>query len=204
MDDNNMRLLEAMSGLDPELVTEAADRPEAHRPRLMRRISPMAAVAAVIAAMAVSAGSAYAVSVYNESRRTEHRAVVDEYKQEREASGRDRQLDSNEFITHYADDSATDVYNKTDFSPIVTENEHIRLTVETRLADQHFVQGIMTLEGLDEEGREFIRSRLTLTDEEFMDKWEQMQQPDYVHDHLGWRRDVRNRGRQDLLCLQPE
>lgn len=168
MDDKNMMFLEAMSGLDPVLISEAADKPSTHRTRLVRRISPMAAVAAVLAAIAVSAGSAYAVSVYVEDRaRSKQTIVSNEYKKQREAAGIDHGFADNEFITHYSDNATAEVYDQTPFEPIVTENEHIRLTVETCLADEYIVTGIMTIEGLDDEGKSYIRRDLTLTDEEF-------------------------------------
>lgn len=178
MKDN--RLLELMSGLDPELISEAADKHGENKPKLARRISPMIAIAAVTAALIVSAGSAYAVSVYAEERRAVAR---NEIKAAREAAGTDRGLDSDERFTHYVDDKAlAEVYNKTDFAPIVTENAHLRLTVQACLADEHFVTGVMLLEGLDDEGKEYVRSRLTLTDEEFMKQWEKMQQPGYEYE----------------------
>ncbi len=171
MTENDTRLIEMMSGLDPCFVSEAADRKK--RPVLRRKISPMIAVAAATAALFVSAGSAYAVSVYAEK----NRAAENKVKQEREASGYNRGLDSDDFVMHYIgehDDAKglADIYSKTKFTPIVTENEHLRLTVQTCLADDHYVRGVMTVEGLDDEGREYVRSRLLLTDEEFKENWE--------------------------------
>lgn len=77
------------------------------------------------------------------------------------------------FISHkdnalhaYMDNSALiEELDKRAGEPIVCENEHLRLTVDTVMSDDIYIHCTATLEGLDDEGKGFIADRLILDEE---------------------------------------
>lgn len=49
--------------------------------------------------------------------------------------------------------------------PIICENEHLRLTVDTIMADEIYIRATATLEGIDDVGKRFISNNLILPED---------------------------------------
>lgn len=125
---NEMDILRAFDGADERYIAEYESFRPTRKIRVNRRLKFGAAIAAAVALLTVPAG-AY---VYNLA----HKAEVESY---------------------LTGDSADYIEQNGLALNCVSENEHIRLTVDALLSDGHIGEVFMTLEGLDAAGTEAMR-----------------------------------------------
>ena len=146
-DSRELKALSLLSGLDESYIDEAQ---RADRISLVRRVRRLPMVlAAVISAVVISAvGVTAAVQGY-----ISHRKNVEH---------------------EYTDSAFVDDLEKRQGQPIVAQNKHLRLTVDSIISDKMYIHATATLEGLDDRGKEYISKYLYLTDEDrerLMDEW---------------------------------
>ena len=123
---NGFELLDAMNGADERFINEAFDPAWKRRSRIRKRKTIVIAAAAVAAlAMSVTGGAAaYKAFV--------HRDSVEYY---------------------YNEKMASDIERYGFAVGQVTENDHLRMTLESLMVDENFASGIVTVEYLDDAGR---------------------------------------------------
>ncbi|MBR6873640.1 MAG: hypothetical protein IKN17_09080 [Ruminococcus sp.] len=123
---NGFDLLDAMNGADERFINEAFDPAWKRRSRIRKRKTIVIAAAAVAAlAMSVTGGAAaYKAFV--------HRDSVEYY---------------------YNEKMASDIERYGFAVGQVTENDHLRMTLESLMVDENFASGIVTVEYLDDAGR---------------------------------------------------
>ena len=126
---NGNDILRAMNGLDNRFVI-SANRERAVKHSKNKRIAARFAIGIAAAIVfAIPASAVYTQFI--------HKAAVQEY---------------------FADDTADYLENNGLALNYVSENEHLRLTVDTLLSDGHIGSMILTIEGLDEVGIECVQS----------------------------------------------
>lgn len=142
-DNNELRFISLLSGLDESYIDEAA---KIGNIRLTRRIRKYPAVAAAVAAVfIVSAVTAV--------------AAVQGYISHRKNVEHDYQF--------VEDSSFVSELEKRQGQPIVAQNKHLRLTIDSVMSDKAYIECHATVEGLDEQGREYISKNLVLTQDDF-------------------------------------
>lgn len=137
MNDKNLKALELMSGIDEQFLTEEKSIRVSHtRPK--RLIAIAAAAAALTAVFTIGAVAAVRSNI----------------------------ISNKENVAHEYDDSdVMSVIEKTEQQPAYYQNEHIRLTVDTVLADKYYVKCTATLQALDDAGRDYLEKLLILPEE---------------------------------------
>ena len=139
-DSRELKALSLLSGLDESFIDEAESADSIRLDRNIRKLPIM--LVAVITALLVSAvGVAAAVQGYISHRKN----VEHEYKNK----------------------AFVDELEKRQGQPITAENKHLRLTVDSIISDKMYIQATATLEGLDEQGKEYISKHLCLAKEDF-------------------------------------
>lgn len=122
-------ILKAMNGLDERYVSEYESFEPKRKISVKRRTKLCAAIAAAVAVLTIPAG-AY---VYD--------------------------LTHKEAVKFYLEGDSADYIEQNGLALNYTsENEHIRLTVDTLLSDGHIGEIIMTVEGLDEQGLQALKA----------------------------------------------
>lgn len=132
---NGFELLDAMNGADERFINEAFDPAWKRRSRIRKRKTVVIAAAAVAAlAMSVTGGAAaYKAFV--------HRDSVEYY---------------------YNKKMASDIERYGFAVGQVTENDHLRMTLESLMVDENFASGVVTVEYLDNAGREAMENKLNI------------------------------------------
>lgn len=126
----NDKMLDIVGLADEEFLREAEGKPMMKQSKCRRRISAkIVAIAAAAAVMTVTAG---AVAVA----RLSHKESVDYY---------------------YNEKMASDIEQKGYAVGQVTQNEHIKMTLENLLVDENYAYGVVTVEALDEIGKDAFR-----------------------------------------------
>lgn len=124
----NEKMFELVDLAEDELLLEAAQQ----RPRIKhsRRFPAAMIAAAAAAAMAVTAGAAVASS----------------------------KLTHKDAVNYYYSDSMTEEIESGGFAVgEVTENEHVRMTLENLIVDENYATGVVNVEFLDDIGRNAFR-----------------------------------------------
>ena len=139
-DNKELELLALMSELDESYINEAQN---CDRIKLTRRVREFPVMlAAVITVLVVSAVSVTAaVQGY-----ISHRKNVEH---------------------EYTNPAFVGELEKRQGQPIVAQNKHLRLTVDSIISDKMYIQATATLEGLDEQGKAYISKHLYLTKTDF-------------------------------------
>lgn len=139
-DSREMKVLSLLSGLDESFIDEAQSTEKITIVRAVKKFPIV--LAAVITALVVSAvGVTAAVQGYISHRKN----VEHEYKNK----------------------AFVDELEKRQGQPIVAQNKHLRLTVDSIISDKIYIQATATLEGLDEQGKEYIGKYLCLNTDDF-------------------------------------
>lgn len=139
-DSRELKALSLLSGIDENMIDEAQNTEKITLIRKAKKIPLM--LAAVITVLVVSAVSVTAaVQGY-----ISHRKNVEH---------------------EYTNPAFVDELEKRQGQPIVAQNKHLRLTVDSIISDKKYIQATATLEGLDEQGKEYISKHLCLTKEDF-------------------------------------
>ena len=139
-DSRELKALSLLSGIDESFVDEARNAEKIALIQRTKRFPLM--LAAVITVLVVSA-----VSVT---------AAVQGY------------ISHKKNVEHeYTNPAFVDELEKRQGQPIVAQNKHLRLTVDSIISDKMYIQATATLEGLDEQGKEYISKHLCLTKEDF-------------------------------------
>lgn len=126
----NDKMLDIVGLADEEFLREAEGKPMMKQSKCRRRFSAkIVAIAAAAAVMTVTAG-AYAVAKFN------NRESVDMYLADAD------KVESNGHVENQ-----------------VMQNEHVRITLDTVLSDGYNAMVIVTLDALDDYGRNFIKYR---------------------------------------------
>ena len=123
----NDKMLDIIGLADEKYLHEAQGKPVMKQTKHRRKLSAkVVAVAAAAAVMTVTAG---AVAVT----KLTHKESVDYY---------------------YNEKMASDIENKGYAVGQVTQNEHIKMTLENLLVDENYAYGVVTVEALDEIGKD--------------------------------------------------
>ena len=139
-DSRELKALSLLSGIDESFVDEARNAEKIALIQRTKRFPLM--LAAVITVLVVSA-----VSVT---------AAVQGY------------ISHKKNVEHeYTNSAFVGELEKRQGQPIVAENKHLRLTVDSIISDKMYIQATATLEGLDEQGKAYISKHLYLTKTDF-------------------------------------
>lgn len=139
-DSRELKALSLLSGIDESFIDEAQSAEKINLVRKAKKFPVM--LAAVITALVMSAvGVTAAVQGYISHRKN----VEHEYKNK----------------------AFVDELEKRQGQPITAENKHLRLTVDSIISDTIYIQATATLEGLDEQGKEYIGKYLCLNKDDF-------------------------------------
>lgn len=136
---NGLVMLDIFGGISDALILEAENDTFPRRRISVRRLIPIIA-AAVIAASLLGIGASAAVRYF-----ITHR--------------------ENALHEYHGDPVLVSELEKRAGEPIVCENAHLRMTVDTVMSDEVYIRCTATLEGLDDEGRAFISDKLILPEE---------------------------------------
>jgi hypothetical protein len=121
----NDKMLDIIGLADEKYLHEAQGKPVMKQTKHRRKLSAkVVAVAAAAAVMTVTAG-AYAVA------KLSHKDSVKHY---------------------YNENMASDIEQKGYVVNQVTQNKHIKMTLENMLVDENYAYGVVTVEALDEVG----------------------------------------------------
>ena len=142
-DNKELELLTLMSELDESYINEAQNCDRIKLTRRVRKFPVM--LAAVISIIVLSTITAAAViqGYISHKRNVEH-----DYQ-------------------YVEDSSFVSELEKRQGQPIVAQNKHLRLTVDSVMSDKVYIECHATLEGLDEQGRQYISKHLCLTKTDF-------------------------------------
>ena len=132
-------LLDALGGIDSSLVSEAdTDTLPKRKIRLGRLAAVIAAAALMTSALGIGAA-----------------AVISRFIPHKE----------NALHEYNGNTELLAELEKRTGEPIVCENSHLRMTVDTVISDEIYIRCTATLEGLDDEGKGFISDNLILPEE---------------------------------------
>ena len=151
----NDKMLDIVGLADEEFLREAEGKPMMKQSKFRRRISAkIVAIAAAAAVMTVTAG---AVAVAKLS----HKQSVEYY---------------------YNEEMASEMESKGYAVGQVTQNKHIKMTLENMLVDENYAYGVVTVEALDEVGKKaFINEPATY----LFDKEGKYIEKDYLSSMIG-------------------
>lgn len=151
----NDKMLDIIGLADEKYLHEAQGKPVMKQTKHRRKLSAkVVAVAAAAAVMTVTAG---AVAVA----KLTHKESVDFYYNEKMAS----QIEEKGYVVNQ-----------------VTQNEHIKMTLENMLVDENYAYGVVTVEALDEVGKKaFINEPATY----LFDKEGKYIEKDYLSSMIG-------------------
>lgn len=142
-DNKELELLALMSELNESYINEAQNCDRIKLTRRVRKFPVM--LAAVISIIVLSTITATAViqGYISHKRNVEH-----DYQ-------------------YVEDSSFVSELEKRQGQPIVAQNKHLRLTVDSVMSDKVYIECHATLEGLDEQGRQYISKYLVLNKSDF-------------------------------------
>ncbi len=142
-DNKELELLALMSGLDESYINEAQNCDRIKLTRRVRKFPVM--LAAVISVVVLSTVTAAAViqGYISHKRNVEHN------------------------YQYVEDSSFVSKLELRQGQPIVAQNKHLRLTVDSVMSDKICIECHATLEGLDEQGRQYISKYLVLNKSDF-------------------------------------
>jgi hypothetical protein len=142
-DSRELKALSLLSGIDESFVDEARNAEKIALIQRTKRFPLM--LAAVITVLVVSAVSVTAAvqGYISHKKNVEH---------------------NYQFVE---DSSFVSELEKRQCQPIVAQNKHLRLTVDSVMSDKVYIECHATLEGLDEQGRQYISKYLLLNKSDF-------------------------------------
>ena len=138
MNEQGLAVLSLMSGIDERYITEAGDEKLSLRRKVFK--APIMAAAVIVLLAATTVGTVAAVKgIIGHKENVEH------------------QYEYNPELVSELEKRAEE--------PLVFENEHLRITIDSVIADAVYVEAAATIEGKDREGKEFVERGLILKEE---------------------------------------
>ena len=132
---NELDFLELLSQIDEKYICEIQEGEQKRKVRIPRFSFALAAAITIMAVLSIGASAAIRYYISHKDN------VNHEYH-------------NNQALISELDKRATE--------PIVCENKHIRMTVDSVISDEIYIRCTATLEGIDNSGKSFISDNLIL------------------------------------------
>lgn len=142
-DNKALELLALMSGLDESYINEAQSCDRIKLTRRVRKFPVMLSAVISVVVLSTVTAAAWIQGFISHKKNVEHNYQF---------------VEDSTFVSEL---------EKRQGQPIVAQNTHLRLTVDSVISDKICIECHATLEGLDEQGRLYISKYLSLTQSDF-------------------------------------